>query len=104
MLSWLHEAGIEANTQHARRIVVALDPCDRDGEFMSWEEFWAWWQETFSADAEPAEDDAANRDWEEFVAANEANQANPPPPPVDGPPLISPTSFRLARGTKRRRR
>jgi len=56
VLSWLHEAGIEATTQHARRIVVALDPCDRDGEFMSWEEFWGWWQDTFSADAEPAEE------------------------------------------------
>ena len=43
VLAWLQDEDMPLNMQDARRIVVALDPCDLEGDVASFEDFWNWW-------------------------------------------------------------
>lgn len=53
---WLQEQDISASKADARRILSALDPCERDGDMVSFGEFWDWWQMAYgTSDAGPAE-------------------------------------------------
>jgi len=52
---WLQEQDIAASKGDARRILSALDPCERAGTIMSFGEFWDWWQWSMGEGAEPAQ-------------------------------------------------